>query len=589
VAAGGEQMTAVPGTKPAGTSEATTGPPAGRRRPWWIWAVPFAVLFVMLCVRNRFLFTTKLYEQGDAGANSILIEQAKHFTLLVGNYSRERFNHPGPAYMYVQAFGEYLFQNALHVVPTAWNAHMLSVFVLDSAFVALAVGIAYGWTRSLRGAAGCFAVLAGFAIAYPPIVNSDWMPYMYVLAYAVFLLAAASVVAGRGSDAWIFALTGWFLIHGHACFLLFVPVTTLAVLAAVLWPRRRRLRSWTSTVLREQRRNWVPVVVISAVFFLPIAVNLVLHWPGDFGKYLSYGSSSRGSGHSARHIVQYALWFWWPHRHAWLAPVLLYAAALAVTLRLRRFWAGRGPLRTFLLAVLAINVVSSLAFLLYAAVGIDDLTEYYIGYFYWSAPLLTVLVIVLAGLEVIASRSPASGARAATVPADEVSRTVPVGATAAPSAAAASSAGEITGTAAGRRPWTALNAGTALAVLAAAVTFVTMAVIPGTRTSTNDIDESLPGVVATLAARAPGQMVVLHIDHPAWVETTGFLVQAERSGVKACLDDPWFTFLMSKQFICTPAQAAAGPAYWFYTPAGLPAGTHVILRFSGIAVAPAPK
>jgi len=536
-------MTAVSGRKPAGTSDATAGPPAGRRRPWWVWAVPFAVLFAMLCVRNRFLFTTRLYEQGDAGANSILIEQAKHFTLLVGNYSRERFNHPGPAYLYVQAFGEYLFQNALHVVPTAWNAHMLSVFVLDSLFVALAVGIAYGWTRSLRGAAACFAVVMGFAIAYPPIVNSDWMPYMYVLAYVVFLLAAASVVAGRGQDGWIFALTGWFLIHGHACFLLFVPVVTLAAIVAVLWPRRRRLRSWTSSVLREQRRNWLPVVVISAVFLLPIVVNLVLHWPGDFGKYLSYGSSSRGSGHSVRHIVDYALWFWWPHRHAWLAPVLLYAAALAVTLRLRTFWAGRGPLRRFLLAVLAINVVSSLAFLLYATVGIDDLTEYYIGYFYWSAPLVTVLVIVLAGLEVIASRL----------------------------------------------SWSALNAGTALAVLAAAVTFVTLAVIPGTRTSTNDIDESLPQVVATLAARAPGRTVVLHIDHPAWVETTGFLVQAERSGVKACLDDPWFTFLMSKQFICTPAQAAAGQAYWFYTPAGLPAGTQVLLRFSGIAVAPAPK
>ena len=543
MAAGGEQLTAVSGTKAAGPSDATAGPPAGRRRPWWVWAVPFAVLFAMLCVRNRFLFTTRLYEQGDAGANSILIEQAKHFTLLVGNYSRERFNHPGPAYLYVQAFGEYLFQNALHVVPTAWNAHMLSVFVLDSLFVALAVGIAYGWTRSLRGAAACFAVFMGFAIAYPPIVNSDWMPYMYVLTYVVFLLAAASVVAGRGQDGWIFALTGWFLIHGHACFLLFVPVVTLAAVVAVLWPRRRRLRSWTSSVLREQRRNWLPVVVISAVFLLPIAVNLVLHWPGDFGKYLSYGSSSRGSGHSVRHIVDYALWFWGPHRHAWLAPVLLYAAALAVTLRLRTFWAGRGPLRRFLLAVLAINVVSSLAFLLYATVGIDDLTEYYIGYFYWSAPLVTVLVIVLAGLEVIASRL----------------------------------------------SWSALNAGTALAVLAAAVTFVTLAVIPGTRTSTNDIDESLPQVVATLAARAPGRTVVLHIDHPAWVETTGFLVQAERSGVKACLDDPWFTFLMSKQFICTPAQAAAGQAYWFYTPAGLPAGTHVILRFSGIAVAPAPK
>ncbi len=525
-----------PGSRRAGA----VGPPAADtapgRRPWWVWAVPFAVLFTVLCVRNRFLFTTRLYEQGDAGANSILIEQARHFTLLAGNYSREHFNHPGPAYMYVQAAGEYLFRNALPVVPTAWNAHMLSVFALDCAFVALATGIAYGWTRSLRGAAACLAVFTVFVIAYPWILNSDWMPHMYVLAYMVFIMAAASVAAGRMQDAWIFALTGWFLIHGHACFLLFVPAVAAAVLVAVSWPRRRTLRASASRFFREQRRNWIPVAVISALFALPIAVNLALHWPGDFGKYISYGGSGRAGGHSPRQIIEYALWFWWPHRHAWLAPLLGYPAALAAVR-----WLSPVRLRGILLALLAVNVVSSLAFLFYAAVGIDDLTEYYIGYFYWSAPLITVLVIVLAGFEAL----PPGGELAAR-----------------------------------------LSAGAALAAAVAGV--AVLAVIPGTRTgSTNDIDQALPRVVSALAARAPGQTIVLHIDHPAWVETAGFLVQAERSGVRACLDDPWFTFLMTRQFICTPAQAASGRAYWFYTPGGLPPHAPVLLRFSGIAVAAA--
>ena len=527
-------------TEPDPATAVTSGAAAGAapgRRPWWVWAVSFASLFALLCVRNRFLFTTRLYEQGDAGANSILIEQAKHFTLLVGNYSRERFNHPGPAYMYVQAFGDYLFRNALHVVPTAWNAHMLSVFALDCAFVALAVGVVYGWTRSLRGAAACFAVFTGFAIAYPPIVNSDWMPYMYVLAYMVFVLAAGSVAAGRAQDAWIFALTGWFLIHGHACFLFFVPALAVAVLAAVLWPRRHTLRASIGGFFREQRRAWIPVAVISAVFALPIVVNLVLHWPGDFGMYISYSSSGQAGGHSLRPVAEYALWFWWPHEYAWIAPVLGYPVALAAAFWPRTFWRSRGPRRRFLLALLAVNVVSSLAFGVYAAVGIDNLSEHYIGYFYWSGSLVTVLVIVLAGLEAVP------------------------------------------------RPRTALSTG--VAVLAAAAAFAMLAVIPGTRTSTSDIDESLPQVVATLAARAPGRTIVLHIDGPAWVETAGFLVQAERSGVKACLHDPWYTFLMTKQFICTPAQTASGQAYWFYTPHGLPPQAPVILRFSGIAVAPA--
>ncbi len=535
MAAGREQVTVsgAPAPETAGASGAdpgAAGPAPVARRSWWVWAVPFAALFILLCVRNRFLFTTRLYEQGDAGANSILIEQAKHFTLLVGNYSRERFNHPGPAYMYVQALGEYLYQNAMHVVPTAWNAHMLSVFALDCAFVAMAVTVVYGWTRSLWGAAACFAVFTGFVIAYPWIVNSDWMPHMYVLPYMVFILAAGSVAAGRAADAWIFTLTGWFLIHGHACFLFFVPLLTVTVIAAVLWPHRRMLRVSVGGFFREQRRTWIPVAVISAVFALPIVVNLVLHWPGDFGKYISYGGSGRAGGHGMRQVVQYALWFWWPHQHAWLAPLLGYPVALATV-----FWLARGPLRRFLFALLTVNAVSSLAFLFYAAVGIDSLREYYIGYFYWSAPLVTVLVIVLAVLSAVP-----------------------------------------------------LRLTTGVAALAAAATFVVLAVIPGTRTgSTNDIDEALPQVVATLAARAQGRPIVLHIDGPAWVETAGFLVQAERTGVRACLDDPWYTFLMTRQFICTPAQVANGQGYWFYTPHGLPPHTHVLLRFSGMAVAPA--
>jgi hypothetical protein len=487
-------------------------------------------LLALLCVRNRFLFTTRLYEQGDGGANSILIEQARHFTLLVGNYSREHFNHPGPAFMYVQAAGEWLLQDTLHLVPTAWNAHMLAVFALDCAFVGLFCLVVYGWTRSVSGAAIGFAVVAGFAVAYPPIVNSDWMPYMYVLPYVVFVLAAGSVVAGAARDVWIATLSGWLLIHGHACFLLFVPVIVAVTVLAVMWRF-----GWRACLGRfhDQRGIWIPVAAISAIFLLPIVLELVLHWPGNFGKYLSYSSSGAAGGHGIRQILHYTLWFWWPHSFAWAVPVVLYAVAIAVTALL-----ARGALRGFLAALLVMNVVSTLAFIAYATVGIDDLSEYYIGYFYWSAPLITVLVIVLGAVESLRSSAVAAVAAVAV---------------------------------------------TAVAVAFAVAVYAVLAVIPGTRTSTNDIDEALPGAVAALAARAPGKTIVLHIDHPAWVQTTGFLVQAERTGVRACVDDSWYTFLFTSQFICTPAQVAGGASYSFDTPP-VPAGARVLYRFDGIAV-----
>ncbi len=537
MATGSESVRNRPDSRATGPADPAAADRADGRRPWWIWAIPFALLFALLCARNSFLFTTRLYEQGDAGANSILITQAKHFTLLIGSYSREGFHHPGPAYMYVQALGEYLFLNALHVVPTAWNAHVLAVFVLDSAFLALAVGIVYGWTRSLAGAAATFAVFIGLAVVYPQVVNSDWMPYLYVPTYVVFLLAAGSVTAGRAADLWILALSGWFLIHGHACFLLFVPVITLAVLAATAAGHRRGMLRSIRSFFAEQRKAWIPAAVISVVFAFPIVLNLILHWPGDFGQYLSYGNSGGTLGlaghYTAAQVTDYVLWFWWPHANAWLAPVLLLVAALGVIVGL-----ARGPLRRFLIALLALNVVSTLAFVLYTAVGIDDLFSRYIGYFYWSAPLIMVLIIVLGVVDALRLRS--------------------------------------------RRILRA--AAPAVAVLAAAAAFITLAVLPGTRTSTGDINESLPAAVAALAARSPGKTIALEVDHIVWPQAIGFLDQAERTGVRACLVDPWYTFLVTQQFICTPSQVAGSAGYWIYPPAA-PEGTDVILRFTGFSVA----
>jgi len=487
--------------------------------------VPFAAVFGVLLVRSRFLFDTRLYEGGDSGANSILIEQAKRFTLLVGNYSREHFNHPGPAYLYVQAFGEWLTRDVLHIVPTDWNGQLIAVLALDSAFVALAVGIVYGWTRSVRGAAGCFAVVLGFVAAHPQIISSGWMPYLYVPTFFVFLLAAASVAAGRSRDLWVLTLSGWFLIHGQACFLFFVPVIILPVIGAALWPHRRGLPASAGAFFRDHRGAWISSLVISAVFLLPIAINLMLHWPGDFGKYFAYGNSAQAGGHSLRAVVRYALWFWWPHQHALLVPLALYAIAILVTVTL-----ARDPLRRFLLAVLGINVVASIAFLVYAAVGIDDLSGYYIGYFYWSVPFLTVLVAVVALLQ-------AATAKLLT-------------------------------------PFITLGTAAALGAVA---------LVPGLRADVHDNDPALPRVVAALAARDPGQPIVIHIDHDAWVDTTGFLVQAERTHVRACVDQPSWTFMMTGQFICTAHEVATGVRYRFRSPAPT-RGTPVMVRFGHTAV-----
>jgi len=359
-------------------------------------------------------------------------------------------------------------------------------------------------------------VVLGFIATEPSILSLDWMPWMYVPAYIAFVVAAASVAAGASRDLWILTLTGWFLIHGHASFMFFVPLVLAAVLAAVIWQHgpRASLRAFS------RPRVWVPVAVISAAFVLPIVVNLALHWPGDFGKYFSYTSSSKAGGHGLAQVVRYAAWFWWRDGRSWaavLVPVVLYAVAIAAV-----GWLSQGAVRRFLAALLAVNVVSTVAFACYAAVGIDYLTEYYIGYFYFSAPIITLLVIAVA----VVHAPP-----------------VPLG--------------------------VVLAAGVAVLGVAA------FAMAPATAVSTEDTDAALPHAVQAVAAQALGKTIVIRFNHNAWIDVTGFLVQAERTGVRACVQDPDWTFMMTRQFICTPGQIADGAPFWFNAPTA-PSGKTVI-------------
>ena len=49
--------------------------------------------------------------------------------------------------------------------------------------------------------------------------------------------------------------------------------------------------------------------------------------------------------------------------------------------------------------------MSSVAVLAYTAAGIDNLNQYYIAYFYWSAPLLALLVIAAGISQVLTFRA----------------------------------------------------------------------------------------------------------------------------------------------------------------------------------------
>jgi hypothetical protein len=215
-------------------------------------------------------------------------------------------------------------------------------------------------------------------------------------------------------------------------------------------------------------------------------------------------------------------WFWWRGGHlAVLVPVVSYAVAIALVV-----WLIRGTLQRFLAALLAVNVMSTVAFAGYTAFGIDSLSHYYTGYFYFSAPVITLVVIALT---LVHAPPPPLG--------------------------------------------TVLGAGGAVLAVAA------WALAPATAADTVNTEAAVPAAVQAVAASAHGRTILIHLNQKAWPDVTGFLVQAERTGVRACVVNPWWAFIMSSQFICTPGQVATGTVYWFNYPSAQPGAT-VIARLS---------
>jgi hypothetical protein len=494
----------VVGTPP----QPVAGPPAGppgvtlrRARPGAVFTTGFLSLLGLLLARNSVLFSLVAHERGDYAANSILVEQAKHFQLLVGNYSRLGFSHPGPAFLYWQALGESVFYDWLPVVPARWDAQWLALLVLDSALVALTLTIVGSWGRSWPRLALCAAAALLFLCAHGLLLSMPWMPYLYGPPFLLLLTAAASVAAGRAAHLWALALAGGLLVHGHAEFLLFVPVIAGYALVTS-WHRNGRARPGT-------RRDWLLAAGVVAVFLLPIVLNLALHWPGELGRYLSYGGShhSHGAGATITYVLR--SWAGHPVTAAVLAVVLFGSAAVLARLR------TASPEHRFLTAGLSVAALATVLYAGYVARAVDDLSQDYVGYFFQAVPLFLVLLVAL-GLSGVPLPHVRLGARLASRPV----------------------------------VW-------CLAVVPLAAAFGVAARSPSLAYPGDDLP-GVPGVAATLADHAAGRPVLVDLDHSSWPVLTALIVEGDRTGRRVCARDPAWRFVVTSAFVCTDRDVTAG-------------------------------
>jgi hypothetical protein len=502
---------------------------SGQRFPAAVGLGTFGVFSVVLLVRNAYLFSTKIYENQDFAANSIAVMQAKHFQLLTGNYSKENFFHPGPAFLYVMAAGESLFHDALHLVPTPWNGQLLAILLLNSALIGATLAVIARHSGSLRVVLICLAVALGFVCLHPLTVNSAWFPYLYFAPALLMLVSAASVASGQTFALPLLALSAWLCIHGQAEFLLFAPATVAVALVGLFVAHRKDPYG----MIRSARRQWIGAIVVSALFALPIVIFTAEHPPGEFGRYLAYRRQARTLHlihHSLATSVGYVLRYWWPGTPTDTADrggryVLLALVVAALVLALSCPVPG---LRRFFMWLLAMAGVMTVLFLLYAQTSIEngDISQQsYLGYFYWAAPL--VVALVAGGAAAVQLRS-------------------------------------------GRNATIAL-----MAVATAAAVIAT--IVPQRQDNPDDPPAKyygvpqLPQLARTLAGAADGRAIEIRILSSSWIDAAGLVDYADRTGVRSCVVYAvnWF-YLFRPQSMCTSAELRTGMQVWF-----LPSTAHV--------------
>ena len=287
-----------------------------------IWLFVFAIL---LASQAGFYFYQPHFELGDLAVNALQIRDAKSFTELYGNYSRWHFHHPGPAFFYAYAFGEWLLFDLTHLVPSPYNAHVLIGLLLQTFFFAWAITI----VKRRVGNALIVPVILLLAGAHFTVVNcnfpesafrSIWTPHVLLFPFLCFVVACASVASGAGKDLIPATLAGSLLVHGHVAQPLFVaPLFALAYLSLVLRQKERRGLRGIAEVFRAFRREHLIAASIIALFLVPLVLDALKGEGSNLNAILrhfeTHKSDRKSAGSSLLYLASYLCYIPEPEKY----------------------------------------------------------------------------------------------------------------------------------------------------------------------------------------------------------------------------------------------------------------------------------
>lgn len=305
---------------------------------------------------------------GDQALIELQTRDVGQHPVLVGLYSRDGWNHPGPALFYLLALPYQLSGS------NSIGLHLGALVINGAAITGMAV-----IARRRGGTPLLLVTLLASAVLVrtlgPDFLHDPWVPSVTVLPFGLLVLLAWEATAGKAWALPVGAGVASFCVQTHAGFALpAVPLLlgSAAWLVVGAWRSRR-------PAPRDLRRAGIVAIVVLAVMWLPPLVDQVTGSPGNLTEVAEYFNDPdpeqrrHGFGDGLRVVAdQFTLspeWLTGADRanpftgepgaiRSTPVPVLLVPFALAIAVAVRRRWPDAALLAGTVTVALGLGVLS---------------------------------------------------------------------------------------------------------------------------------------------------------------------------------------------------------------------------------------
>jgi hypothetical protein len=354
---------------------------------------------------------------GDIGLTELRTSDVGRHPVLLGPYSRDGWNHPGPALFYALALPYRL--TGSHSIGLALGALLINGLAI--AGIALVARRVAGFPCMLLALVGCAVLLRSLG---PAFLRDPWNPYITVLPFGLLVFLTWAMTCGKAWALPIGAGVASFCIQTHIGYApIAVPLLAWGAASLIVLTVRRHGQAADERKRRSRAliRASVVAAAVLVVMWLPAIIQQFIDSPGNLTEVVRYFNHPNAPMHSFAEGYravsgQFELTPQWLTGHLDVIPFtgepyLLYSAPLPLLLiplglallAFRRWrYSDANRLGAVLLVTLALGV--------FAVSRIIGLAYAYRLRWTWFLGTVAFILVLWAGLSLISRRIRDQGA-----------------------------------------------------------------------------------------------------------------------------------------------------------------------------------